>query len=49
MTHFAAIFWYLFLVAVIVGSYYASAYAIKRFDKKWKETTLAEENELTES
>jgi len=48
MTHFAVIFWYLFLVAVIVGGYYASVYAIKRFDEKWKATTMAEEDELTE-
>jgi hypothetical protein len=43
MSYFAAILMYLsWLVTVAIG-YFASAYAIKKFDAKWKEATEAEE------
>lgn len=43
MSYFAVILMYLsWLVTVAVG-YFASAYAIKKFDAKWKESTEAEE------
>jgi hypothetical protein len=45
MTHLAAILWYSIWGLTIVAGYYASEYAIKVFDKKWKEITEAEEQE----
>ncbi len=46
MTHTAAILWYLFLVGIIFASYYASLYTIKKFDRKWKTITEAEQEEV---
>ncbi len=45
MTHTAAILWYLFWVGIIFASYYASLYAIRVFDRKWKAITEAEQEE----
>ncbi len=43
MSYFESILMYLsWLVTVAVG-YFASTYAIKKFDKKWKEQTEADE------
>lgn len=35
MKYSSEILWYLFWVVSIVGSYYATLYGIKRFEKKW--------------
>jgi hypothetical protein len=43
MSYFAAILMYLSWLATLAAGYFASAYAIKYFDKKWKEKTEAEE------
>jgi uncharacterized protein YneF (UPF0154 family) len=43
MSYFAVILMYLSWLATVAVGYFASEKAIKIFDKKWKETTEAEE------
>ena len=43
MSYFEAILMYLVWPATVIIGYYASVFAIKLFDRKWKEQTEAEE------
>ncbi len=43
MSYFVAILGYLSWLATVAVGYFASVYAIRQFDKKWKEETEAEE------
>jgi len=43
MSYFAVILMYLSWLATVAIGYYASVYAVKIFDRKWKEETEAEE------
>jgi hypothetical protein len=43
MSYFVAILMYLSWLATVAVGYFASVSAVKYFDKKWKETTEAEE------
>ena len=43
MSYTFAIFWYSLWIITIVGSYFASRYAILYFEKKWKADTEEEE------
>ena len=43
MSYTFAIFWYSLWVTTIVGSYFASRYAILYFEKRWKNATEEEE------
>ncbi|HKK68966.1 MAG TPA: hypothetical protein VJ946_12165 [Bacteroidales bacterium] len=43
MSYFAAILGYLSWLATVAIAYFASEFAVKKFDKKWKEKTEADE------
>jgi hypothetical protein len=43
MSYFAAVLGYLSWLATVAIGYFASEFAIKKFDKKWKAKTEAEE------
>ncbi len=43
MSYLTALIWYSVWGVVIVAGYYASAWAIRYFDRKWKDVTEAEE------
>lgn len=43
MSYSFALLWYSLWIATIVGSYFASRYAILYFEKKWKTATEEEE------
>jgi len=46
MSYFGAILGYLSWLATVAIGYFASVYAIKVFDKKWKDKTESEEAAL---
>ncbi|MGQ1890707.1 hypothetical protein ACT29H_09720 [Thermophagus sp. OGC60D27] len=43
MSYFGSILMYMTWLATIAVGYFASEFAIKQFDKRWKEKTEAEE------
>ncbi len=43
MSYFAAVLGYLSWLATVAIAYFASEFAIKKFDKKWKTKTETEE------
>ncbi len=45
MSYFINGLWYIFLAGIIAGSFYLSAFLIKRFDAKWKAVTEKEQEE----
>ncbi len=44
MSYFAAILWYMSWLVTVAIAYFASEFAIKHFDKKWKKDTESEES-----